>query len=41
MLAIIINDRMEGREGGREGWVDITTFNNSFTSFCFSLKRSS
>ena len=32
---------MIGWEGGREGWVDITTFNNSFTSFCFSLKRSS
>lgn len=32
---------MVGWEGGREGWVDITTFNNSFTSFCFSLKRSS
>ena len=30
-----------GREGGKEGWVDTTTFNNSFTSFCFSLKRSS
>ena len=32
---------MIGWKGGREGWVDITTFNNSFTSFCFSLKRSS
>jgi len=32
---------MIGWEGGREGWVDITTFNNSFTSFCFSLKPSS
>ena len=32
---------MIGWEGGREGWVDITTFNNLFTSFCFSLKRSS